>query len=106
MAKARKVEIVYAEKKPVWVNIPRHEAKPKVWKISKSRWIDVNKGDDTNTVYRSRMVGKEFNDKVIEGLFAATPPLEALRYRGCCSAGQHQLKGEVLVRSPVPDPKR
>ena len=25
------------------------------------------------------MVGKEFNDKVIEGLFAATPPLEGLR---------------------------
>ena len=25
------------------------------------------------------MVGKEFNDKVIDGLFAATPPLEALR---------------------------
>ena len=25
------------------------------------------------------MVGKEFNDREIEGLFAATPPLEALR---------------------------
>ena len=25
------------------------------------------------------MVGKEFNDHEIEGLFAATPPLEALR---------------------------
>ena len=29
--------------------------------------------------YRSRMVGKELNDSVLEGLFAATPPLEALR---------------------------
>ena len=25
------------------------------------------------------MIGKEFNDKVLDGLFAATPPLEALR---------------------------
>ena len=25
------------------------------------------------------MVGKEFNDKEVDGLFAATPPLEALR---------------------------
>ena len=25
------------------------------------------------------MVGREFNDKAIDGLFAATPPLEALR---------------------------
>ena len=45
----------------------------------KSRWIDINKGDDQNPNYRSRMVGKEFNDGVLEGLFAATPPLEALR---------------------------
>ena len=58
---------------------PRHVAKSKGWKIIKSRWIDVNKGDDTNPVYRSQMVGKEFNDQVIAGLFAATPPLEALR---------------------------
>ena len=26
-----------------------------------------------------RMVGKEFNDKAIDGLFATTPPFEALR---------------------------
>ena len=38
----------------------------------------MNKGDDENPVYRSRMVGNEFNDKAIDGLFAATPPLEAL----------------------------
>ena len=47
--------------------------------IIKPRWIDINKGDDDNPNYRSRMVGEEFNDREIEGLFAATPPLEALR---------------------------
>ena len=39
----------------------------------------MNKGDEENPIYRSRFVGKEFNDRELEGLFAATPPLEALR---------------------------
>ena len=76
---ARQLEIRYAEQKPVWEKIPRAVAKQKGWKVVKSRWIDINKGDDKTPNYRSRMVGKEFNDSVLEGLFAATPPLEALR---------------------------
>ena len=44
--KARKIEIGYAERKPVWFKVPRHVAKSKRWKIKKRRWIDVNKGDD------------------------------------------------------------
>ena len=30
-------------------------------KIIGTRWIDVNKGDEKNPVYRSRLVGKEFH---------------------------------------------
>ena len=45
----------------------------------KVRWIDINKGDTDNPIMRSRLVGKEFNDGNGEGLFAGTPPLEALR---------------------------
>ena len=37
-------------------------------------------GGDDNSVYRSRLVGKEFNNEAMEGTFAGTPPLEALRY--------------------------
>ena len=48
-------------------------------KIIKTRWIDINKGDDLNPIYRSRLVGKEFNHEAMEGIFAGTPPLEALR---------------------------
>ena len=40
----------------------------------------MNKGDDISAQYRSRLVGKEFADKRIDGLFAGTPPLEALRF--------------------------
>ena len=40
----------------------------------------MNKGDDISAQYRSRLVGKEDADKRIDGLFAGTPPLEALRF--------------------------
>ena len=43
------------------------------------RWIDVNKGDDENPVYPSRLVAKEFKTDVNLEWYAATPPLEALR---------------------------
>jgi hypothetical protein len=45
-----------------------------------SRWLDINKGDEQNPDVRCRWVGMEFNRKnahLQEGLFAATPPLEA-----------------------------
>ena len=43
----------------------------------KIKWVDINKGDNVNHDYRSRLVAKEFKmDKRLD-LFAATPPLEA-----------------------------
>ena len=77
--RARLKELDYINNKGVWKKIPRREAWEKGIKIIKSRWIDVNTGDGINPNYRSRFVGKEFNDGWEEGLFAATPPLEALR---------------------------
>ena len=68
------------EQKKVWTIISRDKAKENGWKIIKTRWIDINKGDDLDVVYRSRLVGKEFADKRVDGLFAGTPPLEALRF--------------------------
>ena len=41
--------------------------------------MDVNKGDETKPEYRSRLVAKEINTSKREDLFAATPPLEALK---------------------------
>ena len=43
------------------------------------RWIDVNKRDDENPNYRSRLVAKDFKTSINLELYAATPPLEALR---------------------------
>ena len=42
-----------------------------------TRWVDVNKGDDQNVEYRSRLVAQELNTHKRQDLFAATPPLEA-----------------------------
>ena len=43
------------------------------------KWIERNKQDAKNPLYRSRLVGKEFNTYNDITLYAATPPLEALR---------------------------
>ena len=64
----------------MWTIISRDRANVNGWTIIKTRWIDINKGDDLDVVYRSRLVGKEFADKRMDGLFAGTPPLEALRF--------------------------
>ena len=58
-----------------------------------------------NPNYRSRMVGKEFNDKAIEGLFAATPPLEALRLLLSWAATMEEGGVDIAV-SAYPKRKR
>ena len=39
------------------------------------RWVDINKGDDRNPKYRSRLVAKEFKVGEAEELFVATTSL-------------------------------
>ena len=41
------------------------------------RWVDINKGEERNPRYRSRLVAMEFKCNKREDLFAATPPVEA-----------------------------
>ena len=42
--------------------------------------MDIDKGDTNKPDYRSRLVAKEINTGYEEGLYASTPPLEALRW--------------------------
>ena len=91
---ARQKEMQYVKDKGVWTKIPRAVALARGWKIVKTRWIDINKGDDEHPVYRSRLVGKEFNDGIMEGIFAGTPPLEALRYIIHEAATVDDIKGK------------
>ena len=76
---ARLKEIGYVHEKKVWRKMKRSEAIRRGIKIVDTRWIDINKGDTENPVFRSRLVAKEFNDSKDMGIFASTPPLEALR---------------------------
>ena len=50
----------------------------------KVRWVDVNKGDDDTPNVRCRIVAKDSNVDKRPDLFAATPPLEYLRYSTWC----------------------
>ena len=49
----------------------------------RGRWVDVNKGEDKSPVYRSRYVAQELRRQhggnTRERLFAAMPPLEAIK---------------------------
>ena len=80
VVEARAKEVGYIRDKRVYTKILRSQASRHGWKLIQTRWIDINKGDDENPNYRSRLVGKEFNTEPMEGLFAGTPPLEAMRY--------------------------
>ena len=59
--------------------LPKAVAKARGGKIIQGRWVDTNKGDTAKPDYRARFVGKEFNTGVDASLYAATPPLEALK---------------------------
>ena len=61
-----------------------------------TKWLDINKGDEDNPEYRSRLVAKEIKSDNRLDLFAATPPLEAkkLLFRFAVTEGIGYLPGE------------
>ena len=65
----------------------------------KVRWVDVNKGDDDTPNVRCRIVAKDFNVDKRPDLFAATPPLEYLRYlvSRCASSQLGTRKTKLMV---------
>ena len=101
---ARAKEVQYIKDKRVYSKITRKEAQARGWKVTKTRWIDINKGDDTNPVYRSRLVGKEFNNEAMDGIFAGTPPLEALRcliHEAATVRPKDDMRGKVIMINDV-----
>ena len=78
--KARMEEVDYIRKSNLYTKVPIQECIEKTGnKPIAVKWIDRNKQDAKNPLYRSRLVGKEFNTYNDITLYAATPPLEALR---------------------------
>ena len=77
---ARKLELEYFASKTVWEKMPYNEAFIRTGKKPITvRWIDVNKGDDEDDNYRSRLVAREIRKHGESPIFAPTPPLESLR---------------------------
>jgi hypothetical protein len=79
---ARAKEIAYFVAKGVWRRVPRATAYQRTGRPPITvRWVDVNKGDDKNPKYRSRLVARQLKatDKSGQSFFAPAPPLEALR---------------------------
>ncbi len=74
--KARKLEMDYFKKMKVYTKVRRG----KWMKVISTRWLDINKGDTRNPDYRARLVGREIKTYRDDEPFAATPPLESLRF--------------------------
>ena len=78
---ARAAEIKEAVRMGVWETVPRarcfsETGKPPVG----TRWVDVNKGDDSQPKVRSRLVAQEIKRDSDYELFVATPPIEYIKY--------------------------
>ena len=60
MKKARAMEMDYFTSRDVYTKMPREEAFRRMGKAPISvKWVDVNKGDDSEPNYRSRLVAGE-----------------------------------------------
>ena len=95
---ARALEMEFFHKMGVYEYVTREEAvRSGTGKIIKGRWLDVNKGDSINPDYRSRFVGKEFNTGVDSTLYAATPPLEALKLLIRTAASDRQGEIHMMI---------
>ena len=79
VAQARQDEMEFFYKMNAYTRCSRACIVEEKGKLIDVRWIDTNKGDAANPNYRSRLVGREFNTYRDDALYAATPPLEALR---------------------------
>ena len=78
--KARAKEMREFAKYGVYKKVPMSECYAKTKKDPIGvRWVDVNKGDEQNPNYRSRLVAQEVKKDKRPDLFAAMPPLEAKR---------------------------
>ncbi len=82
VVEARAKELEYFHSKGVWLKVPRSRARAMTRRPPISvRWVDVSKGDEANSKYRSRLVARQIKalDKSGQSYFAPAPPLEALR---------------------------
>ena len=98
---AREEELKVVDEMGVWELRPVAECIEVTGKKPvKVRWVDVKKGDDDTPNVRCRIVAKDFNVDKRPDLFAATPPLEFLRYlvSRCASSQFGSRKTKLMVQ--------
>ena len=61
------------------------------------RWIDIDKGDAERPNYRSCLVIQEVRTSGIEAIFAATPPLESIRFSLCLQRSGKKKQNIMFV---------
>ena len=93
---ARCEEIEFLKRKSIYTKVPRSQCLETTGgkQPTTVRWVDVDKGE---AGYRSRLVARDFKPKGERDrfdLFAATPPLEALRFIVSLAASQEDREGE------------
>jgi hypothetical protein len=93
---ARCEEIEFLQRKGIYSKVPRSQCLAATGgkQPTTVRWVDVDKGE---AGYRSRLVARDFKPKGERDrfdLFAATPPLEALRLIVSLAASQEDREGD------------
>ena len=79
--RARAEEIQYVREMDLYKDVPKAQCYARIGKQPIStRRIDINKGDESNPNYRSRLVAREINTHRRDDLFAAAPLLEAFKF--------------------------
>ena len=107
MRQARAEEIAYFRKMKVYTKVSIEECKRVTGKMPIGvRWVDVNKEDELNPKYRSRFVAKEINHKPMPEMYAATPPLEALRAVIGCAVNRSLWSKDSAVHIMITDVSR
>ena len=83
----------------VWIKVDREECFRETGKpLIKLRWVDINKGDNDRPNHRSRIVAKEIRTDSRPDLFAASPPVEHIKYLiSRVASSQHSARPTFLM---------
>ena len=100
---ARMDEVECIQSMKVYSKVPISQCVKETGKRSiGTRWIDVNKGDKAHPKHRSRLVAQELATHKQPELFAATPPIEYVRYLvSRCASSQWCNKRTCLMIQDV-----
>ena len=86
----------------MYTKVPREEARSLGAKVITTKWVGTNKGSQAEPNYMSRLVGRELNLSDRPDLFAATPPLESLKYViSRCASTQHRQRPHRILSVDV-----